>query len=134
VIYQLDDPHDFAGRDCLVVGGGDSALECALMLAEAGARVALSYRQKNFSRAKLRNRQMLEAAIRNHTLCAFMPSEVKEIAAETVRLEMEGGEQRIPNDDVIIMAGGILPFEFLKKIGIEMRTLYGEPLPGIKKF
>jgi hypothetical protein len=61
-----------------------------------------------------------------------MPSVVKAIAPQSVRLEMNGEEKIIPNDDVIVMAGGVLPFEFLKEIGIEMRTLYGEPLPGRK--
>ncbi len=130
VVYQLDDPKDFSGRNCLVVGGGDSALECALMLAEAGARVTLSYRQKAITRAKPRNQQMIEAAIQQRRILAFMPSMVKEITAKTVRLEADGLEKIIPNDDVIVMAGGILPFEFLKEIGIEMRTLHGEPMPG----
>jgi thioredoxin reductase len=132
VIYQLDDPKDFAGRNCLVVGGGDSAIECALMLAEAGACVCLSYRQKAVTRAKPRNQQMLEEAIRQRRVRAFMPSAVKEITADAVRLEADGAEKMIPNDAVIVMAGGILPFEFLKAIGIEMRTLYGEALPGRK--
>lgn len=130
VIYQLDDPREFAGRQCLVVGGGDSALECALMLAEVGARVTLSYRQKNITRAKPRNRQLLEAAINSRRLRAFLPSQVKAITVNTVQLEINGTEKNIPNDAVIVMAGGILPFEFLKEIGIAMRTLYGEPLPG----
>jgi thioredoxin reductase len=130
VIYQLDDPQQFTRRHCLVVGGGDSALESALMLAEAGARVSLSYRQKSLARAKPRNRQMIEAAITNRKIRALLPSQVKAITADAVHLEMEGVEKSIPNDDVIIMAGGILPFEFLKETGIEMRTLYGEPLPG----
>jgi thioredoxin reductase len=130
VIYQLDDPCEFVGRQCLVVGGGDSALECALMLAEAGARVTLSYRQKNITRAKPRNRQMLEAAVNSRRIRALLPSQVKAITPEAVRLEINGVEQFIPNDAVIVMAGGILPFDFLKEIGINMRTLYGEPLPG----
>lgn len=130
VIYQLDDPREFAGRECLVVGGGDSALECALMLAEAGAHVTLSYRQKNFTRAKSRNRQMLAEAISNRRLRAWLPSQVKTITPDAVRLEINGVEKSIPNDAVIVMAGGILPFDFLKEIGIQMRTLYGEPLPG----
>jgi thioredoxin reductase len=132
VIYQLDDPQNFAGHNCLVVGGGDSALECALMLAEAGAHVSLSYRQKSISRAKLRNRQMIKEAIQNRKIQALMPSVVKEITAETVRLEMNGVEKFVPNDDVIVMAGGVLPLEFLQETGIEMRTLYGEPMPGRK--
>ncbi|MDZ7359373.1 MAG: NAD(P)-binding domain-containing protein [candidate division KSB1 bacterium] len=132
VIYQLDDPQEFAGRHCLVVGGGDSALECALMLADAGARVALSYRQGTIARAKPRNRQLFEEAVRQRRIHALMPSVVKAIAPQSVRLEVNGEEKNIPNDDVIVMAGGVMPFEFLKEIGIEMRTLYGEPLPGRK--
>ena len=42
VFNRLHDPADFAGRDALVVGGGDSALETAIALAQAGARVTLS--------------------------------------------------------------------------------------------
>jgi thioredoxin reductase/NAD-dependent dihydropyrimidine dehydrogenase PreA subunit len=132
VIYQLDDPQEFSGRQCLVVGGGDSALECALMLADSGASVTLSYRQNSVARAKPRNRQLFEEAVRQRRIGALMPSVVKAIAPQSVRLEMNGEEKIIPNDDVIVMAGGVLPFEFLKEIGIEMRTLYGEPLPGRK--
>lgn len=130
VIYQLDDPRQFTGRRCLVVGGGDSALECALMLAEAGSRVTLSYRQKNIARAKPRNKHLIEAAVNARKIQAFLPSTVKEITATAVKFDLEGVEKVIPNDDVIIMAGGVLPFDFLKEIGITMRTLYGEPLPG----
>lgn len=128
VIYHLDDPHAFAGRKCLVVGGGDSAIECALMLAEAGARVTFSYRQSNINRAKARNRELFEAAINSRKIHALMPSTIKEITPTEVRLDVEGAERIIANDDVIVMAGGVLPFEFLKEIGIEMRTLRGEPL------
>ena len=44
VTNRLHDPKDFAGKDVLVVGGGDSAVESAVLLDEAGARVTLSYR------------------------------------------------------------------------------------------
>jgi thioredoxin reductase len=132
VNYELDNPNDYGGRKCLVVGGGDSAIECALLLADAGAQVSLSYRQKNITRAKPRNRQLLEAAIARRKIRAYLPSVVKEITPEAVRVEVEGMEKNIFNDEVFIMAGGMLPFEFLKEIGIEMRTLYGEPMPGRK--
>ncbi len=128
VHYELDDPRAFANRDCLVVGGGDSALECALMLVEAGARVSWSYRQPHLTRAKPRNRQAVAAAVRRGEIQAFLPSVVREITTPAVVLDCEGTDKVIPNDTVFIMAGGVLPFEFLKEIGIEMRTLYGEPV------
>ena len=52
VFNRLYDPKEFAGRQVLVVGGGDSALETAIALSTAGARVTLSYRGKGFARPK----------------------------------------------------------------------------------
>lgn len=46
VFNRLYDPKEFAGRQVLVVGGGDSALETAIALGTAGAHVSLSYRKK----------------------------------------------------------------------------------------
>lgn len=68
--------------------------------------------------------------MRRGEIQAFLPSVVKEITTPAVVLDCEGTDKVIPNDTVFIMAGGVLPFEFLKEIGIEMRTLYGEPVPS----
>ncbi|MEO8044684.1 MAG: NAD(P)/FAD-dependent oxidoreductase, partial [Spartobacteria bacterium] len=50
VFNRLYDPKDFSGKDVLVVGGGDSALESAIALAGSGARVTVSYRKPEFAR------------------------------------------------------------------------------------
>src|SRR5205807_962792 len=47
--------------DVLVVGGGDSALETAIALGLAGARVTVSYRNKEFARPKPENIDKLRA-------------------------------------------------------------------------
>jgi thioredoxin reductase len=52
VFNRLHDPAEFRGRDVLVVGGGDSALEAAIALSEAGAKTTLSYRGEQLARAK----------------------------------------------------------------------------------
>ena len=45
VVYRLIDPAQYDGQAVLVVGGGDSALEAAIALAERpGTEVTLSYR------------------------------------------------------------------------------------------
>jgi thioredoxin reductase len=67
VVYQLRSPTDYVDRDVLVVGGGDSAIESALMLMQHN-RVTISYRGTEFYRAKEENRCQLEAAIESGAL------------------------------------------------------------------
>ena len=52
---RLYDPKEFTGRNVLVVGGGDSALESAIALAGSGAKVTVSYRKPEFARPKPEN-------------------------------------------------------------------------------
>jgi len=53
VVYRLTDPEQYYSQNVLVVGGGDSALEAAISIAELpDTVVSLSYRSGTFSRAK----------------------------------------------------------------------------------
>ena len=61
VYHRLYDPQDFAGKNALVVGGGDSALETAIALAMAGAAVTLAHRKEEFTRPKPENLDKLRA-------------------------------------------------------------------------
>jgi len=63
VYNRLHDPRDFEGKNVLVVGGGDSALETTIACAGAGAHVTLSYRKKEFSRPKPVNVENLGALV-----------------------------------------------------------------------
>lgn len=126
VVYRLIDPEQYAGQQVLVVGGGDSALEAAASVAEAGARgVALSYRGAAFSRAKPGNRARIAAAERSGLLNVLLKSEVRRIEPDRVILDSDGREVELPNDAVIVSAGGILPSDFLRGIGVEVETKYG---------
>lgn len=125
VVYRLVDPEQYTGQRVLVVGGGDSALEAAASLAEAGAAAALSYRGDAFGRAKTRNRERIKAATDAGTLQVLLKSEVKAINADRVVLAHQSRELQLPNDAVIVNAGGILPTDFLKSIGIEVETKWG---------
>jgi thioredoxin reductase/NAD-dependent dihydropyrimidine dehydrogenase PreA subunit len=128
VVYRLIDPEQYRGQNVLVVGGGDSALEAALAIAEeAGARVALSYRGDAFGRVKVKNRQRLEAARQAGRIDVLLKSNVVRIGPGEVLLEGESGEETLPNDAVIISAGGVLPTDLLKKAGIRFETKHGTP-------
>jgi thioredoxin reductase len=110
----------------LVVGGGDSALEAALAVSEEnGTDVILSYRSDAFGRVKPKNRQRLETAQQAGRIQVVLKSNVTQIQPGTVLLETESGPLSVANDAVIISAGGVLPVDLLKKVGIEFETKYG---------
>jgi thioredoxin reductase/ferredoxin len=126
VVYRLIDPEQYRGRRVLVVGGGDSALEAAVSLAqEPGTRVALSYRGDSFSRAKPKNRDKVAAAARGGSLEVLLGSEVRAITASHVQIERGGKQRELANDAIVVCAGGILPTAFLESIGVEVETKHG---------
>ncbi|MDH3440573.1 MAG: NAD(P)-binding domain-containing protein [Gammaproteobacteria bacterium] len=126
VTYRLIDPEQYKNMKVLVVGGGDSALESALMISEQpGTTTTLSYRSQAFSRAKKKNRLKLEDAGRDGRIEILLESHVKSIGEEYVEIEQQGQLLRIANDAVIVSAGGILPTGFLQELGIEIATKYG---------
>jgi thioredoxin reductase (NADPH) len=126
VVYRMIDPEQYSGQHVLVVGGGDSALEAASSIAEStNAKVALSYRGDAFTRAKARNRERLESARRTGRLHVVLRSQVRQIAADAVVMEQSGKLMRIPNEVVIVQAGGIVPTDFLKNVGVQVQTKYG---------
>ncbi len=126
VVYRLIDPGQYRGQHVLVVGGGDSALEAAVSIAEeAGTTVTLSYRSEAFSRAKEKNRVKVANAEKSGKLTVMMSSNVKEITDDKVTINFNDKDVTIDNNAVIVCAGGILPTPFLKSMGIEVETKYG---------
>jgi thioredoxin reductase (NADPH) len=126
VVYQLIDAEQYKGQHVIVVGGGDSALEAATSIADQpGTTVTLSYRSEAFGRAKQKNREKLTAQQASGRLAVRLKSTIKKIEAGTLDLAYDGKVETIRNDAVIVCAGGILPTEFLKSIGIKMDTKYG---------
>jgi len=121
VVYEIAEMEDFKGRRVLVVGGGDSALESALGLAnQEGAVVHLSYRGASFERAKERNRAKLEAAVAAGRVHLLLESAVREVRGDVVVLEVAGEPTILPNDDVVVRVGGDAPYTFLQQLGIRI--------------
>ena len=120
VMYRLIEADHYVNKNILVVGGGDSAIEAAMGLAnQSGNKVTLSYRQERFSRIKERNAKRIEDSIRSGKVKVLFKSNPVEFKKDTVILSVNGGMQETPNDFVWIFAGGTPPNDFLRKIGIE---------------
>jgi hypothetical protein len=90
--------------------------------------VALSYRGAELGRARQANRDKVTALSDAGQLTLLLPSQIKHVTEKEVRLEWDGREMRLPNDDVIVNIGGDPPDAFLKKAGVEMRRYKGEQL------
>lgn len=151
VFNRLHDPMAFKGRQALVVGGGDSALETAIALAGTGAHVTLSYRKPEFARPKpgnveklnaLRADPMAEVAVEHPTservttgtgifmrdenapgsIVLKMATQVKEVTDGEAVLQHEDGKlETIANDVVFSMIGREPPLDFFRRSGVNIR-------------
>ncbi len=132
VAYRLLEPELIIGKKVLVVGGGDSAVENAILIAEAdaGNQVTISYRGTTFSRLKPENANKISAMAAGKKIRIIFDSNVKEITEESVILSIndEPDPLTIANDLVYIFAGGTLPTAFLQKIGITVTAKHGEAI------
>jgi thioredoxin reductase len=123
VLYQLVDAASYTGRHILVVGGGDSAVEAAIALAEqAGNVVTLSYRNAGFTRVKPRNEETVRRAAAEGRVSLAFSSKVDRIESGSVVLAPTDGAAGKPvalrNDHVFVFAGGEPPYPILKRMGI----------------
>ena len=127
VSYRLLEPELIMDKDVLVVGGGDSAIESALMLCEQN-RVILSYRSDAFSRIKPKNSERIFEAASSGKVDLRFNTNLVSIEKDIVTLNSskEASEQKLKNDHVYIFAGGELPTQFLTNIGINITKKFGE--------
>jgi thioredoxin reductase/ferredoxin len=119
VMYRLIDAESYRDQKLLVVGGGDSAVEAAVGLAQQpGNVVTLSYRRDKLVRIKKKNEDRLAPLLASGRVKPLFGSQVVEITPDRVRLRVGSEVSEIPNDYVFVFAGGEPPFEFLKQCGV----------------
>jgi len=134
VMYRLIEADHYKNKRILIVGGGDSAVEAAVGLAQqSGNQVTLSYRRDAFSRIKKRNADHIEEYSRAGKINVILNSIPVEFQKDRVIVSAGGKLQTLPNDFVWIFAGGTPPTDFLKKIGVGFGmldvTLQGQHRP-----
>ncbi len=129
VYYRLLEPELIHDKNILVVGGGDSAVESAMLLADEKNRVILSYRGETFARLKPKNLERINEYIRKRKIKVLLNSNVKEIFKDKVKLIPNDAEELIiKNDITYVFAGGILPTKFLEEIGIKITKKFGDAI------
>ena len=152
VYNRLHDPKEWAGKNVLVVGAGDSAVETAIAITQYGGHVTFSFREAELTRPKPENIEKFHAILANPaapveverpkservttavggfmekyktpgTLKALPLSRVKLIREAEVVLTTPEGDVTIPNDAVFSMIGREAPLEFFRKSGV---AIHGE--------
>ncbi|MBE0661170.1 MAG: NAD(P)-binding domain-containing protein [Bacteroidales bacterium] len=129
VAYRLLEPEVIKDKEILVVGGGDSAVESALLLSEHN-NVVLSYRNEVFNRLKPKNSERILNAAATGQVQMWFNTNIVEIGKDDITLSnSKTGEQlKFKNDLVYIFAGGELPTQFLMKLGIHITKKFGEAI------
>jgi thioredoxin reductase (NADPH) len=124
VMYRLMDAESFTGKQVAVVGGGDSAVEAAIGLAsQRGNKVTVSYRREEFVRLKEKNEKRVTEMIRSGKIKTVFNSQVVEIKPDAISIKQsENVFHNLKNDFVFVFAGGELPAEMLKRVGVQLRS------------
>jgi bacillithiol disulfide reductase len=128
VHHRFTEPYPYVRKDVMVVGGGNSAAEAALFLAEEGARTTFTIwrsdwenRDPKMNAIKHWVRTPLERLIEQERLKVLFFKEVEEIKESHIRILLENGETvMLPNDAVFILIGSDADFTLLRQAGVEI--------------
>lgn len=128
VSNRLHDPAKFAHKDVLVIGGGDSACETAIAIAELNdahsEQVTLAYRGNELNRPKPENVDRVLKLAQEKRLNLRLGTEAQHIDAESVTLTNKSGEAVIPNQAVFAMIGREAPLDFFRRSGLAIHGEY----------
>jgi thioredoxin reductase (NADPH) len=135
VHHIFRETYPWVKKNALIIGGGNSAGEAALFLAEEGANTTLATFRKDWEETDPKQgcikhwvKEPLEQQLEKNCLNVFFLKRVAEIREKDVVLENENGELvTLLNDVVFILIGSDADFTMLKKLGVETcDSKYGE--------
>lgn len=128
VFHYFKEGHEFFDTDVLVIGGKNSAIDAALELNKAGARVTVVYRGSEYSSSiKPWVLPEFEGVVKTGEVDMRFNTNVLEIREHEVVLEVAGQEQVVKNDFVFAMTGYHPDHTFVKAMGVEIDEETGRP-------
>ena len=135
VHHLFRETYPYVKKNAMVIGGGNSAGEAALFLAQEGANAILAIFRADWENndpkqgcIKYWVKQPLEQELEKNCLNVYFLKKVVEIREKDIVLENENGSiETFPNDVVFILIGADAELKLLKNLGVETRaTKYGE--------
>ena len=130
--HRLYSPRHYRDEDILVVGGGNSAIEAALVLSEQN-RVRLCHRGEDFPLLFKDNDRKLREAVEAKKVDLVLNSQVTEFRSKEAVIESRrhgmNAVSTVTYDHAFVLIGADLPVKFLKSLGIRLENEWiGNPL------
>ncbi|MDN7228991.1 NAD(P)/FAD-dependent oxidoreductase [Planococcus sp. N064] len=119
--YGVKDLTLFHDKKVVVLGGGDSAVDWAMMLENVASHVTLSHRREKMTAHEANIDTLLQSKVE-----VKKPYGVKELVGENgelqelVLIDKEGNEERLEVDHIIVNYGNITSLGPIKEWGLEM--------------
>ncbi|MFB1080801.1 YpdA family putative bacillithiol disulfide reductase [Jeotgalibacillus sp. JSM ZJ347] len=129
VHHYFKEAHPYFDMDVAVIGGKNSAVDAAIELQKAGARVTVLYRGSEYSQSiKPWILPEFEALVKNGTVNMIFNAELKEITHHSL-IYTDGFEERVIENDVVFAMIGYHPdHSFIEAMGVEIDYDSGRPL------
>lgn len=119
--YGVKDLTLFSDKKVVVLGGGDSAVDWAMMLENVASHVILSHRREKMTAHEANIDTMMQSTVE-----VKKPFNVKELVGENGEIrelvleDKEGNEERLEVDHVVVNYGNITSLGPIKEWGLEM--------------
>lgn len=128
VFHYFKEAHEFFDTDVCVIGGKNSAVDAALELEKAGARVTVVYRGDAYSPSiKPWILPEFESLVRHGEIEMYFNSSIDEVREKEVVLTINGEQRVIKNDFVFAMTGYHPDHQFISKMGVTIDAETGRP-------
>lgn len=137
VAHRFVEPYPYVGKEVMVIGGGNSAAEATLFLAEDGARTSLAIRRTDWEETdpargaiKAWVREPLLEQIAQGNLRIILLDAIEEITSDAVRLRRDDGTtESVPNDAVFVLIGHEPDFTLLRQLGVGFEQIGKRTFP-----
>jgi len=123
VYHRLYSPKHYKNEDIVVIGGGNSAVEAALVLSEQN-RVRLCHRGNELGLVFKENLRLLEEAVTAGRIERISGANTIEFTGAHAKFKIDGRSEQlsIPYQHAFVLIGAELPVPFLKSLGVQLEN------------
>ncbi|WP_088035656.1 YpdA family putative bacillithiol disulfide reductase [Evansella clarkii] len=129
VFHYFKEAHPFYGQHTAVIGGKNSAVDAALELEKAGAKVTVYFRGAEYSKSiKPWILPEFDGLVRNGRISMHFNTEIEGITENSIIYRKDNQKMEDRADFVFAMTGYHPDHSFLKEMGVEVETETGRPV------